>query len=746
MTSGIIAGASAQEADTSAGKEAVSLDTITVTSTKRATNLQKTPVAISAITAETLSEAGIVSVREIAAQVPGLKVTDNGPGATRLSMRGIYASGEATTSLYYDETPVSGSVGSGSDAGGRAPEMNFFDVERIEALRGPQGTLYGSGSMGGSLRIIYQKPKLDTTEGALQAGYYTTKGGDPSWNTNLMLNTPLVENLLGLRLTASKSEVGGYVDNLRYGEKNVDYKNSGSAKVALRFQPTENVTLDASVLTQNTDAILSSWSPDNGSSPYAAVSGVDVDYASVAGVNAGYQDHTRISNLTLNWDLDWATLTASSSYFDSKSIYGLDNTYLYENTYAKSYALASEIAPVQLQYPGKTRNWSNEIRLSSNGGGRIDWTVGLFAENRRTSLRSQHVRADENTGYVVEPNEIVFQRHINDQLKQKAVFGEGTWHITDKLDLTTGLRYYSYDKTISGYTDVPYAYNPSATTSALSVVSADEKGWLKKVNLSYQFTPSLMAYATVADGMRPGGANQNIPDINDNLRSYKGDHLWNYEVGVKSDWFDRRLLVNASLYQIDWEDMQVSATTNPATTGGSYSFITNAGEARIRGTEWEVIYRPVAGLDLSGTFNYIDAKLVKDQINNDIQSSSTLGLAGDRIPNIPRWTATLSAAYQWSLTENLDGMARLDANYVGASQTTFRPNDPNRVETGNYTLLNARVGVESYSGKWGAYLYVNNLTDKVAIVSSSYIASYHPYGYVYSARPRSIGVDVKYNF
>jgi iron complex outermembrane receptor protein len=739
MSGGLAAGAQAQQADagTGAGGKAISLDAITVTSTKRATNIQQTPLAVSAITAEAVSDAGITSTRDVVAKVPGLSVQDNGPGATRLSMRGIYSAGEATTSLYYDETPVSGSVGSGSDAGARAPEIEFFDVERIEALRGPQGTLYGSGSMGGAIRVIFQKPKLDVTEGTFQAGYATTKGGDPSWNTSLMLNTPLVENVLGLRLTATKSEAGGYVDNLRYGEKNVDYKNSENARVALRYQPTDTVTLDASVMNQKTDAILSNWSP-----------GAGVDYGSMAGMNIGYEDHTRISNLTLNWDLDWATLTASSSYFDSKSAYGMDSTYLFENVYAASYGQrALDFAPIQNYYPGTTTNWSNELRLASNGGSRIDWTAGLFSENRKSDVYSQHARGDKATGYLIEPNIVTYSRHIDDQLQQSAAFGEATWHITDRLDLTAGLRWYHYEKTIGGATDLPNQLTSSGGRStARTEVGAQENGWLKKINASYRFTPEVMAYLTVADGMRPGGANQNIPDISDNLRTYKGDQLWNYELGVKSQWFDRRLFANVALYQIDWEDMQVSAQTNPVLTGGVYSFVTNAGKARLRGAEWELTYRPLAGLDLGASFNYIDAKLSQDQLNNAVQASSTLGVAGDRIPNIPRWTAALYGAYRWSLSDHLDGMLRVDGSYVGTSYTTFRPNDPARVQVGNYTLINARFGVEDASGKWATYLYVNNLADKVAFTSSVYYANYYPYGNVVSARPRTIGIDVKYNF
>ena len=718
-------------------KNPVTLDSMTVTATKRVTSVQKTPMAITSISAEAITDSGTASVRDVAAHVPGLSVQDNGPGAARLSMRGIYSTGEATTSVYYDEIPISGSVGFSSDAGGRSPELAFYDVERIEALRGPQGTLYGSGSMGGSLRVIFNKPKLDTTEGDVQAGYATTKGGDPSWNTSLMINAPIATDVLAMRLVASKSRTGGYVDNARYGEKNVDESDKESARLMFRLQPTENLTLDASFIAQNTDAIMSGWSPRYGR-----------EYETVSGTNVPYEDHTRISNLTLNWDLGWATLTAASSYFDSEAVYGSDFTYLYENTYSKTYGQSAlDVSPVQISTPSWTRNWSNEVRLASNGGGQFDWTAGVFNENRRSTIYNQHMRADAGSGYLLSPRTMLYKRVIYDQLKQNAIFGEGTWHATDRLDVTAGLRYYDYDKTVSGFTALPnLVTNAGSTTTAFSSVGSSEKGWLKKLNVSYQFTPDLMGYAVVADGMRPGGANQNLPDVADNLRSYRSDSLWNYEAGVKSSWFDHRLFVNAAIYQIDWKDMQVSTTTNPAVTGASYNFLTNAGAARMRGTEWELVYRPAAGLDLGATINYVDAKLVEDQENNNIQPSSALGKAGDRVPFVARWTAALYGSYRWSLGSSLDGMVRLDYNYVGTSYTTFNEGDSSRATIGNYALLNTRFGVESASGKWGAYFYVNNLLDKVAITNASNATSYYPYGYVISSRPRTIGIDLDYKF
>jgi outer membrane receptor protein involved in Fe transport len=728
--------AAAQEATSADGSQpqsaGITLDTITITATKRATSVQDTPLAVTAITAETLKDTGAVDVKDYARLVPGLSVQDNGPGASRLSMRGIYSTGEATTSVYYDETPVSGTMGTTNDAGGRSPELDLFDVERIEALRGPQGTLYGAGSMGGSVRVIFEKPWLDSFAGKVETGYAVTEGGDPSWNTHLMLNLPLIKDVLGARAVLYKSHSGGYIDNTYLGKDNVNDADREGGRLMLRYKPTDDLTIDASFSSANTEAGPAFWSPRSG-----------VRYGSVARTLAPYEDHTHISNVTLNWDLGWATLTGVSSYFDRTSLYSIDTTQLFELYAAALPAYRSylqSLSPAVLLYPGSTRNGSNEWRLASNGNEVFDWTTGVFAENRRNGLFSEIALADAASGEALTPYQLIMRRHIYDQLKQQAVFGETTWHATDKLDATLGLRYYRYDKLVTGYIDIPMALI-GAPLRSLSSVKADENGWLKKLNVAWHASKGLMFYATVADGMRPGGANQVI-GLSEALTAYRSDSLWNYELGAKTSWLDDSLRLNAALYQIDWKDMQITGVT----ANGSYGFLTNAGKARLRGSEWELTYRPLAGLELGATANYIDAKLVADQINNDVQVTSTLGRKGDRIPYIPRLTASLYGSWRWSLSSTLDGMARVDSSYVDEAYSTFRPTDPARARFGGYATVNARMGVENADGRWSAYLYANNLFDRFAVVTANYNTAFYPQGMAYSLTPRTIGVDVQYNF
>jgi outer membrane receptor protein involved in Fe transport len=726
------------------------LEMIVVTATKRGTSLQETPLAITAISATTLADIGATDVKDYAKLVPGLSVQDDGPGSTRLTMRGIYSTGEPTTGLYYDETPISGFVGPSSDSGGRSPQIPTFDVERVEALRGPQGTLYGASSMSGVIRVIYQKPKLNTYEGAAEGSYAVTDGGDPSWRTDGMVNVPLIKDTLAVRAVLSKRDDGGYVDNLRLDQNNVNWENSTSGRLELRYRPTESLTFDLSYYNDKTSALAPGISLSAG-----------VPYGSTSQIEPPYSDNTQLYNFTLNWDLGGATLTAVSSYLDRSVVYAVDASYymdaiskqastcqkVYNHgtpcntaTMAQYTAYVLGFTPSAVYYPGSERDSSNEVRLSSKHNKVLDWTGGVYEENRRTGLFSEDAMADRSTGSVIQPVELYYQRHIYDQLKQQAAYGETIWHVVHNLDLTTGLRYYHYDRSVTGDTDMGQPLIGAAVTPA-TTAEATQSGWLKKVDLSYQVAPDAMVYAMAADGLRPGGANQVI-GLPQGLVAYKADSLWDYEAGMKSSWLSEKLYTEAAFYQIDWHDMQINART----ANGAYSFITNAGDARIRGLEFSVMYRPITGLELALNGNTVDARLTTDQINNNISASSTLGRKGDYIPYTPKFSGDLSAAYRRSLSSALIGMARIDANYAGKSYSTLRTTDPAHLAMGNYTLVNLRLGLEDGGNRWAAYVFIDNLMNRYAITTAEGNVNFWPNGMAFSAPPRTVGVDFRLNF
>ena len=250
-------------------------------------------------------------------------------------------------------------------------------------------------------------------------------------------------------------------------------------------------------------------------------------------------------------------------------------------------------------------------------------------------------------------------------------------------------------------------------------------------------TSDVMVYALAAKGFRPGGAN-NVPGLASALLAYGPDSLWNYEAGVKSQWFDRRLTLNAAAYQIDWSNMQISATS----ANGAFSYLTNAGTAKIKGLEIEATARPVTGLTLNATAAFVDAKLTQDQANSTILITGSTGLSGDKFPNVADFSGSASAEYTWPLKGELNGLVRADYAYVGESASQFRPTYVYYEKQGDYGYANLRAGVEGPD--WGSYLFVNNITNEVGLMSVT-SALNNPKQAV-SINPRTAGFSVRKRF
>ncbi|EQA99161.1 outer membrane receptor protein involved in Fe transport [Sphingobium wenxiniae] len=745
LTAGAAMPAHAQTSQPPAAAPADGGSDIVVTALRRDTTLQTTPMAITALTGETLTNAGVTNIADYAKFVPALRIQDNGPGQRRVSLRGVQASGEATVGVYYDDTPVTGSVGVSSDAAGRTADFTLFDVNRIEVLRGPQGTLYGASSMGGAIRVIFNKPSQDY-EGKVEGQMQTTKGGGFGYFVNGMVNVPLVPDLLAARAILYRRDSNGYVDNSFLGRKNVNDYTATGGRLMLRFTPAPNFTLDATAAFENTDAVSASWNPLVG------------DYKSAAQIVLPYTDKSQLYSLTAAWDMGGATLTSISSYQHRKSAYAADDSYYigtyrtearcaaYVNGDANSpcssgqltgyYGYIDSLSPAAIYYPGSTKDFTQEVRLSSSGESAFDWTIGGFYQNRKNDVTSEDARADKASGEIIMPVEIFYRREIFDKLKQVAVFGEGTYHVTPALSLTAGIRYFDYSKTVSGFTDIGWTLI-GAPVRPLNTVDSSENGTLLKFNASWQANADMLFYATASQGFRPGGANQVI-GLSADLTPYESDKLWNYEVGTKLSLLGRKLTLNLAAFQIDWDNMQVSGRT----TNGAFSFLSNAGAARIRGLEAEAFLRPAEGLTLNLAGNYLDAKLTEDQVNDSVVAA---GRAGDRIPFIPHFSGSFGVEYRMPVSSSVDFFARGDVNYVGASYSEFRATNIYRVKMEDYALANVRVGFELPESDTGVYLFVNNIFDSVAINRASMSSTPNSYSAT-SAAPRTVGVNLRRHF
>ena len=723
------------------------VEEVVVTALKRATNLQDTPISISAVTSETIANSGVQSIADLGATVPGLTFVNSGPSFSRVVIRGINAAGEPTVGVYYDETPVTGSIGAGNNAGGSTPELRLFDVERVEVLRGPQGTLYGSGSMGGTLRTIYKKPSY-VFETALDGSLSKTEGaGDWNYEAQGMVNIPLAQDKAALRVVGFYREAAGYIDNTYLNDSDVNEMETWGGRALLRLEPTENLTIDLAAYINRTEAEAPSWFPAVG------------EYKSDARTQLPQTDDLDLYSATANLDLGPVTAVGSVAYMRRELMSTQDVTQFMQGfrTPARCQALynrgaacstgqlSAYYAYVDSQYPSvlkpqqKMDTYTAELRFTSNYESALQWTAGGFFSDRKTVVWNPQVGVDPRNGALYEPEVVLTGRIIDDTLKQYAVFGELSFDVNEQLNLTAGARYFKYTKDIIGETLVP-SILVGAVVTPPTTVQSEETGWVYRFNGSYKITSDVMLYAEASQGYRPGGANQ-VLGLPGNLTPYASDQLWNYEVGVKSAFWDRRATLNADVFQIDWSDMQVRILT----PNGAFSYIGNAGKARIRGLEVEGAVNPLSGLSITGNFSVMEAELTEDQPGGGTTIPNA-GLKGDRIPYVPKFQGAISAQYVWPLTEGLNGFARVDYNHMGSSYNELRTSYVYARKIDAYDLVNTRVGVESDGGGWGAYLFVTNLFDEAAIFSKSVGATSAGRTSVFSAPPRTIGVNLRKTF
>lgn len=734
---------------------AVSLGEIIVTATRRGTKIQETPIAISALAEESLTNSGATSMQDVTRLVPSLTVGGGADGGGRLTLRGIQAAGEATVGLYYDEVPMTGPSDTTQNPGGTSQDANLFDVERVEILRGPQGTLFGSGSMGGTVRVIFNKANTSTYSGLADAQYSDTAEGDPSYFARVAVNAPLIEDVLGARIALWHQERGGYIDDVRYGQDNINRRTMQGGRLQLTYLPTDDITWRGMIMVQQTEA------PGGGSSWYPLLGAKE--YKTDRYVIPIIRDDLYLYSSDLEWNLGPVNLNMSNSFYRWKRLSASDytNTMINNERSVKNCtnwfnmslmmptlqcnaaqlnqftAFARTLMPTTLYKPSVVDTWDHEVRLSSNGSGPLNWTAGIFYETRDDYVDSTLGVVSAVDGRISEPLEIFFHRDVRTEVEQLAYFADVSYELLDGLTFNVGARKYDYEKTTSGKTDMPNWVSGSLV-EPYATYSADASGWLFKYNVSYEFEGPYMIYANAAQGFRPGGAN-NTPNLEAALVAYGPDQVWNYELGVKTAWFDNRLIFNAAIYQIDWEDIQTSART----LSGCCSFIVNAGKAQIRGLELELTARPIEGLTVNAGVVFSDPVLKEDQINADIQDSTSLGDAGDQIPDVADFQATAGGEYTWPIRGELGGMIRVDYNYVGKSYSVFRPTNAYYEEQGGFGVLNMRAGVESDTG-WGAFIFVNNVFDVFGAYSRSSGSGSEQL--VNSTVPRTIGVNVRRSF
>jgi outer membrane receptor protein involved in Fe transport len=513
---------------------------IIVTALKRQTILADTPLSMTVLGGDELSAAQIFDERGAARKLPGLIVTEGATLEQRLTVRGVSGSGEATVGVYYGDTPVSGPSGTTADPAAITPDIDLVDIDRIELLRGPQGTLYGASSMGGTLRVLFNQPDSEQWSARVTAGFDMVEHGEAGAHASAVLNAPLVRDRLAARFVVNQRNSGGYIDNPLLGTENHGEVSRKGWRAMLAWTPSAAITVSGTALHQATrsdDATF--WFPYIGR--YLNDQPVRTPNSSVLDLYSG----------GVQWNLGAATLTANASHYDWHIVKESDfsavlakqrgnqaSCVAYFGEPADAMCTADQMQlfsdlidarlPAVLYQPMPVTSTSGEIRLASNGDGAILWTLGAFAEQRHDSVGSYVLRADPRSGDVLRPFDITGLRGIETRLDQQAIFAEATTRLTQRLSLTGGGRYFHYKRVGGGSVAIA---NPITGTGVLEDTDyrQSESGRNLKFALSYQLSRSSLVYMTAAEGFRPGGLNV-TPGLSETQKRYDADHLWSYEI------------------------------------------------------------------------------------------------------------------------------------------------------------------------------------------------------------------------
>ncbi|HYC95605.1 MAG TPA: TonB-dependent receptor, partial [Sphingomicrobium sp.] len=737
-------------------------DEIVVTATKRAENLQDVPIAITAFGTKTLEDNQVQQFDDYAKMIPSLSVQSGGPGFSNVYFRGV-ASGEnanhsaslPSVGTYLDEQPITTITG--------ALDLHIFDVERIEALAGPQGTLYGASSQAGTIRIITNKPDTSGTYGEIGVEANKVAHGDWGYTAEGFLNHPLSERIAA-RVVAWYRRDGGYIDNIpgtrsyrehapavdggaptgnfivisnddpdqpehNVAEDNYNDVYTYGARAALRIELNDNWTVTPQIMGQS----------QTGYGSFAEESGLDdleiQQWWYEKTKDKWWQAALTVEGKIGNFDMTYAgaymkrqidgefDYSDYSYFYNELAGYG---AYWYDNDY-------NPIDPTQyIVSDDSFTKQSHELRFTSPADKRLRVVGGLFWQRQTHNIEQNYIIDDLVDFYVVPGTEsniwLTKQFRVD---RDKAIFGEVTFDVTPQLSLTAGGRYYWYKNSLEGFFGYSASYSSRTGVAACFREDAIDgapctnldkttkgNGFVHRLNATWKPNEDLLFYATWSRGFRPGGINRR-----GTLPPYDPDYLTNYEAGAKIS-FGRGSHFNFAIYQENWKDIQLSFLGANGLTE-----IRNAGDARIRGFEADLLLRPMTGLSWSTGVSYNDAKLRNDFCliavpnfdcsidvdldvppDGELEENATLAEKGARLPITAKWKMNSRLRYDWNLSSDMKAHVQAAVSYEGKRRSDLR--DLENGIVGNlkaYTLVDTAAGIEK--GPWSVDLYVKNLFD-----------------------------------
>ncbi len=759
------------------------LEEVVVTATKRGdAGLQSVSAAIFAVGGDNLEAKGQFDFEQFAGSVPGLQFQDLGPGDKEYIIRGINGNGPAVVGSYFGEYVITAT--DAQDGGGKNAPIKLIDLERIEVLNGPQGTLYGANSMAGAIRFIPRTANASEVDAFVDVDYSDTNEGGDNYTLSGAVNMPVIEDVLGVRLSAWTADNAGWIDQPRLqtsattfdgNAKDINDEETTGGRIMVRWDIADTMSLDLMYLTQDMEVGGSSrytekgavaWpnvnsavqavidtDPGDGIAGFTPLPGLpgltpDDDYINTDITRNTRDDEVDLLGLTFQWELDAGNLTAAYSNYEH------DIDFLFDSTPILLFFGVGE--PGITFQPQSVEIDMLEVRFASTFEGPINFLAGYYQQNEESRFESL-VTTTDGRGGPVPWNELnsndffgggtaFFGRFREDETDQWAVFGEVYFDLSDQLELLVGWRHFDSDiKSVQATTHnfgaavglpAGQVIGFTANGNGIGLIELEDDKDTFKVSLSFNPMEEVMFYGTYSQGFRVGGVNNaNQPFAPGIPATYGSDELENIEFGFKSRFNDGRSQLNAALFFIEWEDIQVE----PRDPAGNIPFTTNGGAAEVSGIEWafSTLLLDHFKWDLTGTYLY-EHELTEDQpVLPGASIAVITGLDGDEMPNVPEWQLYTSLEYSVDVAGKPLTLIG-DITYRGDTDTEFRTNSPFNIGIDAYTMMNLYANYE-ITDNITLGLYVNNATDEEAVVDG--IGTFQDPAAVVSARPRTVGAS-----
>lgn len=739
------------------------LEEIVVTAQRREERSLDVPMSINAFNEAQLQTAGVQDVGGISRLTPGLTFYPFWDGSTNISLRGVSSTnGAATTGIYIDDTPIQVRF-LGGGATTTNPYPIIFDLDRVEVLKGPQGTLFGAGSEGGAVRFITEQPSFTSTSGRAVAEVGFTQGGAPSYEIAGALGGPFVSDAVAFRLSAYSRTDGGWIDRVPFPNSVVAAQNANSTETdvlrgSLSFKISDAVTITPSIFYQSIkrNDLDQYWQSLSSAGRGSYINGQDLAQP--------WRDWFALSGVKATVDLNWATLISNTSYLDRNQTVTADYTNYIPELLGAPYTVGSQLG-VTIPTPMANTQQSlvQEVRLQSNAddSSKLKWLTGLFFQNTRQTA-GEYVHIPEFStlwtaifGAPVPatlPGNVTYSGYDTARDWQAAIFGQVDYHLTQSLTATLGGRFTQLRYNYSNLQDGPLNEGRSGFSG-----SSSHNAFTPRAGLNYKVSADTLLYASAAKGFRPGGANAPVPaslcakdlaplNFKQVPPTYGPDSLWSYELGAKTLMFDRKLQIEAAAFYTNWSGIQDQYYL----INCGFSYVTNLGSATSRGFEAKLTAAPVDALTLSASVAYTDATNTKTVFSqSDAEGSRDVIIGdGDRL-NVAPWSADASVDYGFPfMVSGFQGYVHSD--YSFRAGYSFGPRAD---ELGYQPINNGRFATRYTSGRLGVRrggldvsLFVNNLFNSDDRLFQLQDTDTSPLLREASFRPRTIGVTVDVHY